>query len=96
MRVEYNFDSLQNCQCGGCPVHDGSECIMQRTNGLKFTTCSSEPPAENVEGIYCAAQKGRSMCSDLATSKACLCPTCEVWRAHDLDVSYFCVNGAAS
>lgn len=69
---------------------------MQRTNGLKFTTCSSEPPAENVEGIYCAAQKGRSMCSDLATSKACLCPTCEVWRAHDLDVSYFCVNGAAS
>ena len=43
MQVEYDFDSLQNCQCGACEVHDGSSCIMQKTNGLKFTTCSSPP-----------------------------------------------------
>jgi hypothetical protein len=96
MRVEYGFDALQNCQCGGCPVHDGSECIVQRTNGLKFTTCSSDPSPDDVEGIYCATEKGRSVCSDLATAKACLCPTCKVWRSHGLDVPYFCVNGPAS
>jgi hypothetical protein len=95
MRVEYSFDSLQNCQCGSCPVHDGSQCIMERTRGMKFTTCSSDPPPEQVEGIYCAAQKGRSTCADLAGDKACLCPTCPVWRSHNLDIAYFCINGAA-
>ncbi len=95
MKVEYNFEDLQNCQCGDCPVHDGSQCVMQRTNGMKFTTCSSDPEPDQVEGIYCSARKGKSACGDLAVSKACLCPTCTVWRSHDLDTAYFCVNGAA-
>lgn len=95
MQVEYDFDSLQNCQCGACEVHDGSSCIMQKTNGLKFTTCSSPPDPDQVEGIYCSAQRGKSSCSDLATDKACLCPTCTVWRSHDLHTAYFCTRGAA-
>jgi len=95
VKVEYNFESLQNCQCGACPVHDGSNCVAQHTNGLKFTTCSSDPPAADVEGIYCSAQKGASSCHDLASAKACLCPTCTVWKSHSLDTAYFCINGAA-
>ncbi len=96
MRVEYDFDQLQDCQCGACPVHNGSTCVMQKTDGKKFVTCSSDPPPASVEGIYCAQQKGRSACNDLAASKACICPTCAVWRSHDLDTNYFCVHGAAS
>lgn len=96
MKVEYNFDMLQNCQCGACPVHDGSACIAQRTNGMKFVTCSSEPPLDQVEGIYCSYRKGQSQCGDLASSKACICPTCSVWRSHGLDTAYFCLQGPAS
>jgi len=96
MRVEYDFAALQNCQCGGCPVHDGSRCITERTGGKKFTTCSSDPVPEQVEGIYCSLQRGRSACQDLAVSKACICPTCTVWRSHSLDTAYFCTNGPAS
>jgi hypothetical protein len=95
MKVEYNFDSLQNCQCGACPVHDGSKCVMQKTDGRKFSHCSSDPVPDSVEGIYCSAQKGRSQCEDLAVSKACLCPTCPIWRSHTLDTAYFCTHGAA-
>jgi len=47
MRVEYNLEFLQSCQCGMCPVHDGSQCINQKTNGLKFTTCSSTPSPQD-------------------------------------------------
>ena len=96
MHVEYDFEALQNCQCGGCPVHDGSQCIMQKTNGTKFTTCSSTPPPDQVEGLYCSQQKGKSACTDLMASKACLCPTCPVWRSHNLDTAYFCANGPAT
>ena len=93
--VDYGFDALQNCQCGSCPVHAGSQCIVKKTNGLKFTTCSSTPEADEVEAIYCSAKKGRSTCSDLPRNKACLCPTCSVWRSHGLDTNYFCVEGPA-
>ena len=96
MRVEYEFDALQNCQCGGCPVHDGSQCVIQRTSGMKFTHCSTDPDPDSVEGIYCSYRKGASQCSDLAANKACLCPTCTVWRMHNLDTAYFCIHGAAS
>ncbi len=96
MRVEYTFDALQDCQCGSCPVHDGSQCILQKTAGKKFTYCSSEPAPNDVEGIYCSFKKGQSACTDLATAKACLCPTCPVWRSHSLDTAYFCTHGAAS
>lgn len=96
MRVEYNFEFLQSCQCGMCPVHDGSQCINQKTSGLKFTTCSSTPPPQDVEGIYCSQQRGKSSCNDLPRSKACLCPTCPVWRSHSLDTNYFCIEGPAS
>ena len=95
MRVEYNFDLLQNCQCGGCPVHDASPCVMQKTEGMKFTTCSSTPQPDDVEGIYCSYDKGKSTCTGFDVAKACLCPTCMVWRSHNLDTSYFCVKGAA-
>lgn len=96
MKVEYSFDALQNCQCGACPVHDGSSCVTQKTEGLKFRTCASTPPPSDVEGIYCSAQRGRSECGDLAADKACICPTCSVWRGHELDTAYFCLRGAAS
>ncbi len=96
MRVEYNFERLQDCQCGACPVHDTSACVMEKTGGMKFTTCSSTPDPDDVEGIYCSFQKGKSSCTDLDVSKACLCPTCPVWRSHSLDTSYYCVKGAAS
>jgi hypothetical protein len=96
MKVDYNFDSLQNCQCGACPVHDGSQCVVQKTQGLKFVECSSDPAPSNVEGIYCSAQKGKSQCGDLPSNKACVCPTCSVWRSHSLDTAYFCTHGSAS
>jgi len=96
MKVEYGFGSLQNCQCGGCPVHDGSRCIVEKTEGMKYAVCGSDPRPEQVEAIYCSVQKGRSGCSDLATSKACMCPTCTVWKSHDLETAYYCVSGAAS
>jgi hypothetical protein len=96
VKVEYNFELLQDCQCSTCKVHNNSACIQQRTGSLKFVTCASEPPPNDVEGLYCSQGKGRSICSDLATSKACMCPTCAVWRTHELDEPYFCANGPAS
>ncbi|HOG45990.1 MAG TPA: DUF2769 domain-containing protein [Anaerolineae bacterium] len=95
MKVEYNFQQLQDCQCSTCKVHNGSTCVSQRTGGLKFTTCASQPPPEQVEGIYCAQMKGQSSCNDMQVNKACMCPTCGVWRSHELDTNYFCVHGSA-
>jgi hypothetical protein len=96
MHVEYGFEPLQNCQCSACAVHNESSCIMEKTHGLKFTHCSSTPDPEEVEAIYCSAQKGKSSCPDLATDKACMCPTCNVWRSYDLETAYFCSRGAPS
>ena len=95
MNVEYEFSSLQDCQCGSCPVHDGSQCVVQRTDGMKYATCSTDPTPDTVEAIYCSMQKGASGCQDMAVSKICFCPTCSVWRSHGLDTGYFCVNGSA-
>lgn len=95
MKVEYTFAQLQDCQCGSCPVHDGSQCIVEHTNGMKYTVCGSDPQPGQVEGIYCSQQKGSSACHDLASSKACVCPTCIVWKSHALDTAYYCIHGAA-
>jgi len=95
-KVDYNFQLLQDCQCSACQVHNGSVCVNERTGGLKFVTCSSEPPPEDVEGLYCSMEKGSSSCTDMQTNKACMCPTCGVWRSYGLETAYFCVHGSAT
>ena len=52
------------------------------------------PAAETMEGVYCSDAVNGSRCKDLEVSKACLCPTCAVWRDNSLTMQYYCADGS--
>jgi hypothetical protein len=54
------------------------------------------PPADVIEGIYCAAAVGASRCNDLDAGQACQCPTCPVWDDYGLKGTLYCIRGPAT
>lgn len=92
-RVAYSLDNLGKCRCGTCPVHQTSECITTKMAGMKMQP-GILPPASVIEGMYCAEAVSKSRCTDLDSTKACICPTCAVWSENNLSSSYFCIRGS--
>ncbi|MHB1416403.1 MAG: DUF2769 domain-containing protein [Chloroflexota bacterium] len=95
VKVAYTTENVDKCQCGTCGVFQSSQCIRVKNAAINWTP-GYLPPAEAMEGIYCAVSK--SKCGDLDGSKDCLCPTCAVWDENALAQAhpsvYFCLRGA--
>ena len=96
-KVAYTYENMEKCQCGKCGVFQSSQCIKNRNATINWAP-GYVPPAEAMEGIYCAADVSKSKCGDLDGSKQCVCPTCAVWDENGLAQArpsvYFCLRGA--
>lgn len=46
-------------------------------------------------GLYCSSEIGKSSCSDLDTTQSCSCPSCMVWMRHNLTQYKYCTEGDA-
>ncbi len=93
--VPYTMENVDRCRCGKCPVYLSSPCAIAKNETITWTP-GVLPPADVIEGIYCAEAVGKSRCDDLDASKSCNCPTCRVWEDYGLDSTHFCIHGAAA
>ena len=50
---------------------------------------------EEMIGLYCSYQVGKSTCHDLDASQQCTCPSCEVWISDNLQSQHYCTEGDA-
>ncbi len=92
--VPYTMKNVDRCQCGSCPVYLSSPCAIAKNETITWTP-GVLPPADVIEGIYCAEAVGKSKCNDLDPARNCNCPTCRVWGDYELASTHFCIHGAA-
>jgi len=100
-KVPYNLENIKKCLCPKCPVQVDSKCSMAKlkslTKGLESAREGEVPEPQNVPGLYCST--GKATCQDLNPHEQCICPTCSVWKKHNLQnvqpVMYFCQRGKA-
>ena len=92
--VDYTIKNVERCQCGTCPVYLSSGCAKAKNATIDWKP-GVLPPAEVIEGIYCAVAVGASKCNDLDKTKACRCPSCPVWDDYGLTETYYCIRGPA-
>ena len=50
---------------------------------------------EEMIGLYCSSEIGKSKCGDLDPSQMCTCPACDVWAEYGLKSQYYCTEGDA-
>lgn len=93
-KVDYTLENIEKCKCGSCPVYLSSTCAKAKNATIDWSP-GNLPPANVIEGIYCAVAVGQSRCGDLDGTQACNCPTCPVWETYELDDTYFCIRGPA-
>lgn len=94
-KVDYTMKNIERCQCGKCPVYQSSGCAKAKNATIDWSS-GAIPPADVIEGIYCAAAVGKSKCNDLDSSKRCQCPTCPVWEDYGLNDVLYCIKGPAT
>lgn len=94
-KVLYSLENIEKCQCGSCPVYLSSACAKAKNATIDWSP-GKLPPADVIEGIYCAEEVGSSNCDDLNRDLTCNCPTCPVWEECGLNQTHFCIRGAAS
>lgn len=93
-RVLYTIQNIERCKCGSCPVYLSSARAKAKNATIDWSP-GVLPPADVIEGIYCAEAVGKSKCGDLDGTKPCNCPSCPVWESCGLDDTYYCLKGAA-
>jgi hypothetical protein len=74
-------------------VYRSSECA--KAKNATITDWTKLPPADVIEGIYCAAAVGKSKCGDLDSTLSCQCFSCPVYEEYALRDGYFCISGSA-
>ncbi len=94
-QVDYTLQNVERCQCGKCPVYLSSPCAKAKNATIDWSP-GVLPPADVIEGIYCAAAVGRSRCNDLDAKLACNCPRCPVWKDYGLKGTLYCIRGAGA
>jgi hypothetical protein len=94
-RVLFTVSNVESCQCGSCPVYLSSPSAKAKNATIDWKP-GVLPPADVIEGIYCASEVGKSKCDDLDGTKACNCPSCPVWESCGLNGTYFCMRGPAT
>lgn len=93
-KVDYTVKNVERCQCGKCPVYLSSECAKAKNATIDWKP-GVLPPADIIEGIYCAVAVGKSKCNDLDAELQCRCPTCPVWDDYGLNETLYCIRGPA-
>ena len=94
-RVLYTIQNVEHCKCGSCPVYLSSPCAKAKNASIDWKP-GVLPPADVIEGIYCAEAVGKSKCDDLDGTKACNCPSCPVWESCGLNGTHYCLKGSAA
>ena len=72
-RVLYTVQNVEKCQCGSCPVYLSSPSAKAKNATIDWKP-GVLPPADVIEGIYCAEAVGKSKCDDLDGTKAVQLP----------------------
>lgn len=98
--INYDRDSYNRCNCGGCPAQLESKCVqdLESRLALKKEQIQREgemPDPDEMPGVYCADPVGKSSCVDIQASKSCLCPACTLAIMEGLENSYYCLKGSA-
>lgn len=94
-KVLYTLQNVEKCQCGSCPVYLASAKAKAKNASLDWSP-GNLPPADEIEGIYCAEAVGKTKVDDLDGNKPCNCPGCPVWEECGLNGTYYCLRGAAT
>lgn len=92
-KVEYTMENIERCESGKCPVYLSSACA--KAKNATITDWTKLPPADVIEGIYCASAVSKSKCDDLDSTLSCRCFSCPVYKDCGLSGGYFCIRGVA-
>lgn len=98
LSIPFTSDTIATCLCSKCPVERNSKCAKDQLSKVGQTVCGTKPlNREEIPAAYCTA--GIASCSDLDTSKECICATCKIFAKYGLEErmpeSYFCHDGKA-
>lgn len=98
--INYDRESFNRCNCGGCPAQRGNECVQgqEKDLALKQEEIQREgimPDPAEMPGVYCADSVGRSSCEGIDGKKSCLCPACVLAIMEGLENTYYCLKGSA-
>jgi len=90
--------TISTCLCSKCPVEKDSKCAREQMSKVGETVCGTKPlNREEIPAAYCTT--GKATCTDLDTSKMCICGTCKIFAKYGLDermpVGYYCRDGSA-
>lgn len=92
LKVIFNKENIQKCQCVLCPVQGKSTCVKEK---LALLPKKGLPEPSKTPKVYCSC--GKATCQDLDRKKGCRCPDCAVWSDNHLvegtPTLYFCFEG---
>lgn len=100
--IPFNMDNIPRCLCPTCPVQGESSCAKEKMMKMQEIMQSEEkekmtPSPEDFAGMYCT--NGKASCTDIDTSKYCICEDCSVHKEYDLDNAnptfLYCKDGKA-
>jgi len=96
IRVPFTRDNVKKCSCPSCPVQTISQCMIEKIvkpEALKIDAAK----LQEIPAVYCS--QGQATCTDIDTTKSCICPTCQVFEKYELakgePVEYYCRDGKA-
>jgi len=92
-KVTLNWENIDKCRCGQCPVLATSGCAKAQVTKIDWEKKDKLPLADQLPGVYCS--HGKTICSDFDNNQSCVCPSCAVWSENGLKGTYFCLNGSA-
>jgi hypothetical protein len=104
-KVLLTMENIDKCNCKMCPMQAKSTCAQglqakmmeMKKSMMEGKMTMMTPMPEAVPGVYCSS--GKAICKDLDFTKTCICPTCPVFKEHNLiagtPVGYFCRDGRA-
>ncbi len=96
IHVPFTKKNFQKCRCPECPVQTISQCMLERI--IKPETVKIDPSKpQEIPAVYCS--QGQATCTDIDTTKDCICNTCHVFAEYTLPqgqpVMYYCRDGKA-
>jgi hypothetical protein len=96
-KVPFVVDTVGKCLCPKCPVQTKSQCVVTLKGKLGEALKRNPLKREEIPGAYCGT--GKATCTDLDSSKQCICGSCAIFRQYKLaglkPVEYYCLDGSA-
>ena len=96
-KVSLVTGTVSKCMCPKCPVQAKSQCVAGLKGGLSEALKRNPLKHEEIPGVYCGA--GKATCTDLDSSRACICGRCAVYTEYKLASGkpggYYCREGSS-